>query len=249
MNKDRILNLISIILGIIPWIFPSIPLYQKLIVLGIVVISVLLTLYRERLGFFFRKYWQEVIVIFLLTAGYLIIQNIYPDVILPIGIGVLLSVAISLLIGTKYKTFVYRHREILVRVPINNQWKLNHWGGNSASIVDDKILFKGTTVPNGTDGCHIDLKDLLDVGMNYEVTCFAKSSPNTFGQFMLWCHDNSGEPNKISITTPYKTPSVNGEIIKLNFTSQYNKNIRIHLQYAPGLGQIEVNNIVIYKLT
>lgn len=110
------------------------------------------------------------------------------------------------------------------------------------------MTFTGTTAPKGTDGSHIDLLDLLEMGNIYEISCFAKSERNTTGKFQLWCHDNFGQINGVNESTPYKTPSAKGEKIDLKFKADFNQNIRIHLQYEPGLGSIIVSDINIYKL-
>jgi len=135
------------------------------------------------------------------------------------------------------------------QIPINNLWKLNHWGSNCAKIVNNKMIFSGKSAPQGKDGSHIDLNNLLMIGKEYEVSCFAKSIQGTTGRFQLWCHDKTGtKPSGVSISTPYKTPSTEGEKIKLNFKATYNQNIRIHLQYEPGDGQIEVEDIQVNEL-
>lgn len=140
-------------------------------------------------------------------------------------------------------------REKTEQIPINALWQLNHWGSNCASIIGDKMIFSGISTLREADGSNIDLINFLDIGKTYEISCFAKSEASTTAMFQLWCHDNSGEPNGISISTPYKTPSVSGELIKLNFTAQYNRNIRIHLQYKPGVGKIEISDVKIKSLS
>lgn len=138
---------------------------------------------------------------------------------------------------------INRIKEKSEKIPINNLWRLNHWGSKCASIVGDKMVFVGTSAPEGTDGSHIDLNN-LDVGKTYEVSCFVKSDPNTTAMFQLWCHDNTGaKPDGASASTTFKTPSNFGEKINLNFRADFNKNLRIHLQYKPGDGQIEVTDV------
>ena len=90
--------------------------------------------------------------------------------------------------------------------------------------------------------------DFLKVGKIYEISCFAKSVPNTTGRFKLWCHDKAGEPNGISKDTNFKVPPENGERIKVVFKAVYNRNIRLHLQYLPGDGKIEVNDVQIKEI-
>lgn len=134
-------------------------------------------------------------------------------------------------------------------IPINNLWVLNHWGSDVASVEKCKIVFKGVKTRLETDGCHIDLKDILEIGSFYKISCFVKAAPNTTGKFQLWCHDKLGkEPKGVDAAIPYATPSIEGDKCSVHFEAKYNGNIRIHLQYSPGQGQIEVSNVQITKL-
>ena len=131
-------------------------------------------------------------------------------------------------------------------IPINNLWWLNHWGSNCATIITDKMVFIGTSAPDGKDGSHIDLNNFLEIGKTYEISCFAKSDENTNAMFQLWCHDNTGVvPCGSDTSTDFKTPSTGGEKISLFFRAAYNKNVRIHLQYLPGKGRIIVGDVKI----
>jgi hypothetical protein len=137
-----------------------------------------------------------------------------------------------------------------IEIPIDNSWRLNHWGSDVASIKNGKMIFAGLKTRLGSDGSHIDLKDILKVGSFYKVTCFQKAlNPNTNGKFQLWCHDDIGiEPKGSSAAILYATPSVEGERCSLRFEAKYNTNIRVHLQYEPGEGQIEVSDVRIAEL-
>jgi len=153
----------------------------------------------------------------------------------------------------KYGSLVKQPNEkiqaISEKIPINDLWRLNHWESNCASIVGEKMIFSGTSAPKGEDGSHIDLNNKLVIGNTYEISCFAKSERNTTGMFKLWCHDETGvSPHGVRVETPYKTPSTMGEIIKLIFKADFNKNIRIHLQYTPGQGRIEISDVRILEL-
>ena len=133
-----------------------------------------------------------------------------------------------------------------IQIPITNLWELNHWGSDVASIKNGKMIFEGTKTRLETDGCHINLKDMLQIGRFYKVSCFVKSNPNTTGEFQLWCHDNIGiDPHGSQKAIPYAIPSINGERCSLKFEAKFNGNIRIHLQYKPGQGRIEVSDITI----
>ena len=136
-----------------------------------------------------------------------------------------------------------------IDIPINNLWVLNHWGSDVASIEKGKMIFKGTKTRLEFDGSHINLKDILKVGSIYKISCFVKASPNTTAKFQLWCHDKLGkEQTGIDSAIPYATPSLDGDKCYLRFEAKYNTDIRIHLQYQPGLGQIEVSDIKITEL-
>lgn len=145
---------------------------------------------------------------------------------------------------SKISEEIERIKEKSEIIPINNLWNLNHWGGSCARIVGEKMIFSDGVAPNGEDGCHIDLNNLLEIGKTYEISCFARSISNVNGAFRLWCHDNTGVlPIGTDVTTDFKSPSNDGEIFKVEFKADYNKNLRIHLQYKPGQGQIEVSEI------
>lgn len=132
------------------------------------------------------------------------------------------------------------------KILINKLWRLNHWGSRCAKIVGDRIVFTGTSAPEGEDGSHIDLNNFLEIGKSYKVTCWAKSSSGTDGVFRLWCHDQTGAiPTGSVAATLFRTPAQEGEEIGLTFTAEYNKNIRIHLQYKPGIGEIEISDVKI----
>ncbi len=149
----------------------------------------------------------------------------------------------------KISNEIERIKEKSEEIPINKLWWLNHWGSSCASIVGDKMIFTGTSAPKGKDGSHIDLNYILEIGKTYEISCFVKSEINTTGMFQLWCHDQTGvKPDGANSLTPYKTPTTNGEKIKLIFKADYNKNIRIHLQYTPGHGRIEISDVKISRL-
>lgn len=131
---------------------------------------------------------------------------------------------------------------------MNSLWNLNHWGSNCARLENNKIIFSGTTAPQGTDGAHQDYINHLDIGSTYEILCHVRSTKGTTGKFQLWCHDKIVEPNGVNAATDYKTPSTKGEIVCIAFKAEFNKNVRIHLQYTPGQGQIEVSYVYIYRL-
>lgn len=249
-NNETLLSLIFGALSLIAWLFPSIDLNIKVYISAIAIISILFILFKEKLSYFFRKNWQLIISITLFCTFFLLFWNAYRNLILPALIILLTSISITLLLIFKYRQpVVYKTKELIQKFAMNSLWQLNHWGSNCASLENNKMVFKGTFAPNGNDGSHKDFLNHLEIGSTYEIECSVKSAVNTTGKFQLWCHDKLSEISGVSVSTPYKTPSINGEIISLIFKSEYNENIRIHLQYTPGQGQIEVSYVKIYKLT
>jgi len=249
-SKETLISITFGLLGLISWYFPTIDLKLKILITIIAGGSILLIFIKDRLTYFFRKYWQELVSIGLLTSVFIVFKNAFPDLLIPAAAVILTSISISLLISFKYRqNSIYKTKVLIKTIAINGSWVLNHWQSNCASISNSKMIFTGTTAPQGTDGSHIDLIDFLEIGSIYEIVCFAKSDQNTTAKFQLWCHDKTGQINGVSEATPYKTPSTKGEDFELNFKADFNQNIRIHLQYEPGQGRIEISDVRIYKLT
>jgi hypothetical protein len=248
-NNDTFLSLIFGVLSLISWLFPSLDIKIKIIISVITISSVLFIFFREKLSFFLRKNWQIIISLTLLATSFLLFRYVYPELLLPALIILLTSVSISLLLIFKYRQpLVYKTKELIQTYSMDLSWTLNHWGGNCASIVDNKMIFSGTSVPNETDGSHKDFLNILMIGATYEIECYTRSAIDTTGRFQLWCHDKNSEPNGVSKSTEFKTPSIKGEMISLIFKAEFNQGIRIHLQYSPGEGQIEVDYVNINKL-
>ncbi|MBK6825869.1 MAG: hypothetical protein IPG86_02860 [Chitinophagaceae bacterium] len=249
-TNESLISLIFGVLSLIAWWFPSIDLNIKLGISGIAVISIAFILFKNKLSYFFRKNWQLLISITLLISFFLIFKNAYPELLLP-GILILLaSISITLLLIFKYRQPVtYRTKELIQKFVMNSLWKLNHWESNCARLENNKIIFSGTSAPQGTDGAHHDYLNHLEIGSTYEISCYVKSANNTTGKFQLWCHDKISEPNGVSVATEFKTPSTKEQIVSLIFKAEFNESIRIHLQYTPGKGQIEVSYVFIYKLS
>ncbi len=138
---------------------------------------------------------------------------------------------------------------LVADLPLNKSWQLNHWQSNCARLAENKMIFEGNIAPKGEDGSNINVNDFLEIGKNYEISCFVKSTANTNGMFRLWCHDQTGEiQSRVNETSEFTTPSLQGDIVTVPFKASYNRNIRIHLQYKPGLGQIEVSSVKIFQL-
>jgi len=248
-NKETLLAIIFGLITILAWIFPAIEIKIKILILILAFLSVGLIYFKEKLSYFFRNNWQEILSFVLILIFLIIFYTAFFELLLPASIIILTGITISLLIAFKYKQAqVFKYKNLIKEVFFSEPWKLNHWHGNCAKIVKDTMIFEGTSTPKGSDGSHIDLINILEIGNTYEIVCNAKSIQNTTGLFQLWCHDNTGEKIHGSNTaTPYKTPSLKGDVVKLLFRADYNTNIRIHLQYTPGNGQIIISDVRIYK--
>jgi hypothetical protein len=249
-KTDILLGFIAVIFTLFSWYFPDINLTLKFLITGLLLISVCITVFRERLSFVLRKFWQEIISVIILVVTFLIISNVYKDLIIPATIIILTSISTVILVNQKFNQVkVFKNRSLLCMIPIDNRWTLNHWGSSCASIQSNKMIFTGTKAIIGNDGSHIDFKNLLEYGTTYLIKCTAKSLPNTTGHFQLWCHDNAGAVvHGVELATEFKTPSKKGEAFEIIFKPLFNNDLRIHLQYAPGDGTIEVNDVMIYKL-
>jgi len=139
-----------------------------------------------------------------------------------------------------------------------NEWNLNSWGKPQgieySRFENNMMVFQGEMpTKEGSDGSYIDLKDFLELGTRYKVSCLVKAEPETNAKFYLWCHDNlnnrfpenqRGEDKK----SAHKTPPEKVEELSVEFKANYNKDIRIHLWYEPGKGKIYVKNVKIYQL-
>jgi hypothetical protein len=237
------------ILSLIAWYFPSIGIKSKLIITIITVLSSLLFVYKEKLGFFFRSYWQLLISLGLIIIVVMLFRSQFPELLVP-GLIILLStITISLLISSRYwQVFVYKTKELIKEIPFTNAWNLNHWGHNYAKIIDNILVFKSQPDSSLDDGSHIDFKGLLEIGNTYEVSCFVKAQENSTCKFQIWCHDKIAEPNGVSKATVFFTPSSSGEFVKLIFKAEFNRDVRIHLQFSPGKGEISVSDVKVFKL-
>lgn len=248
-NNETLLSLILGSLGVIAWLFPNIDFAIKLYITGIAIVSILFIIFKDKLSYFFRKNWQLLISLALIGTFYLLFKNAYPELLLPSIIILLTCVSVTLLLIFKYRQpYIYKTKVLIRKVIMDSSWHLNHWGSNCARLEGNKIIFTGTLAPEGSDGCHIDLLNSLEIGATYEIACDIKSDNGTTAKFQLWCHDKVVDPNGVSVSTPFKTPSSKGEIVSLLFKAEFNESIRIHIQCSAGTGQIEVTEIRIYKL-
>lgn len=144
---------------------------------------------------------------------------------------------------------VVNQKRFVLGIPFTTTWKLNHWGSSYASIINGKMIFTSDGKQDKVDGSHIDIKGTLEIGKCYEVCCLARSLPESEGLFQLWLHDNAGSQSYgVDVKTDFIKPTQEGEEIKLLFEPRFNKDVRIHLQYTPGKGQVEIESVNIIEL-
>jgi hypothetical protein len=249
-KTDLLVGIIALILTLFSWYFPDINLTVKALITGLLFIALFIIVFKEKLSFIVRKFWQEIISLIILIVSFLIIGNVYKDHLILAAIIVLTSISTTILVYQKFSQVkVFKSRSLLCMIPIDGRWTLNHWGGSCATIHSNKMVFTGTKAIIGNDGSHIDFKNLLEYGTTYLIKCTAKSLPDTTGHFQLWCHDNAGAVvHGVELATEFKTPSIKGESFEIIFKPLFNNDLRIHLQYAPGGGTIEAYDVMIYKL-
>lgn len=255
--------------------FPFIP--AILILIGLTVIIAVMALL-EPMSPGIRKFWDKfvdmnkillrrflqltkrrlLITVLLMTSIYLVLYLILNDVKKTVGFWIT-SVLIIFTSTTFSKINFEKIGELMLWVTKQRiftdvfedpkQWKLNHWGSKSARFEDSKMVFEGIFQnPQGEDGSHRDLMDILDENKKYQIVAHVKSDPGTTGQFRLWCHDIA-RADAVSASTEFEVPSRATKDISLIFLPKNNKNIRIHLQYKPGTGKIYVEKVEIYKLS
>jgi hypothetical protein len=132
------------------------------------------------------------------------------------------------------------------------KWKLNHWKNNISRIENQKLVLEGIIdrMKRQEDGCHIDLVNTVQIGNKYEIEVRAMSIPGTDAKMAIWVHDKIDKklPLGSKTFTDFITPSKEGDVIKAIYRADYNTNMRLHLQYKPGHGRIEVEEINIYEI-
>jgi hypothetical protein len=144
---------------------------------------------------------------------------------------------------------VVHQKRFILGIPFSGSWNLNHWGNKFATLDNGKMVFSSDGKQEKEDGSHIDIKGILEIGKSYEVCCFAKSLPDNEGLLQIWLHDNAGSQHYgVDVKTDFIRPKTEGEEIKLLFQPKYNKDVRIHLQYTPRKGQLEIESVNIIEL-
>ncbi len=95
-------------------------------------------------------------------------------------------------------------------------------------------------------GAFKDLLNIFSTGETVKVTATVKAHPGTTAKIRLWCHDNT-EEGKSSYSDEI-TPSIDRQELSVLYTCRRSPNLRIHLLYAPGAGEIQVDKVLLEKL-
>ncbi|MCK4789699.1 MAG: hypothetical protein KAV87_38520 [Desulfobacteraceae bacterium] len=140
-------------------------------------------------------------------------------------------------------------------LPIGIGWQLDFWGswqpsenihiprplGNSHYLLmqGDIEQFKEHYLSQG--GAYKDLVNMLSYGQTVEVTARVRANPGTQATMQLWCHDL--DPNPKSRFSDRITPAEEWQELSILYTATQTSNLRIHLLYHPGAGEILVDSV------
>jgi hypothetical protein len=152
--------------------------------------------------------------------------------------------------------------EDFVIFPAGQGWILDFWGQwkptsyifvpqptqNEHYLVlsGDNSVFAEIPHFNNQSGAYKDMKEVLAYGQTVEITARVCSAPGTTSSMQLWCHDLAPNP-KNRYTEPV-TPSQDWQELSMLYTSTQSSNLRVHLLYTPGAGQIYVDRVRVERL-
>lgn len=133
-----------------------------------------------------------------------------------------------------------------------NYWNLNFWGSTNPSktnrIENNEMIFEANPDEwqnNSEGGAYLDLRNGIQQGLTYHISCKAKSTSGTTMAFRLWLHDAMG---KQSATTNWETPPSNQyKTYDLKYHTTDSQAIRIHLHCKSGQGQINIKEVKVVR--
>jgi hypothetical protein len=145
---------------------------------------------------------------------------------------------------------------------VGQGWTLDFWGTWRPTdycfvplpTQDDHFLVlagdtaKFSAIPHfkGQGGAFRDLPDTLPYGSTVKVTATVRSLPGTTASLALWCHDLAPIP-KNRYSAPI-VPSSDWQDISILYTGTQTRNLRVHLLYTPGAGEIHVDKVLVEGL-
>lgn len=191
-------------------------------------------------------------------------QNLLSFLLQPISINVLTILLILIGFYPLYHLIVRVYLKVVKQDIIfkddftkpNKYWGLNYWQGkgNSIRFEQNHLIFEPKTGDwqgsNGNDGAFIDLTYGIYEGSKYEISCQAKSLPNSTVGFQLWVHDTIGNDTTKYLFDPstFETPPPSSyKTYKVVFQASDSNSIRIHLHGREGTGQIMIKDVLVSK--
>ncbi len=146
--------------------------------------------------------------------------------------------------------------------PAGQGWVLDFWGqwqptnyifvppptGNDHFMIlsGNEKLFAEIPHYKNQGGAYKDLVNMFPFGATAKITLRVRSLPETTAKIQLWCHDIAPAPK--SRYTDAITPDQLWQEISMLYTSTQTSNIRVHLLYTPGEGQIQVDSVTVEGL-
>jgi len=146
--------------------------------------------------------------------------------------------------------------------PVGLGWVLDFWGqwqptpysfiiqpsGDNHYLIlsgNDKLFTEFYHYKN-QGGAYIDLRDKFTYGTTARITARVRSLPNTTAKIQFWCNDLA--PNPKDRFTNAITPDQLWQEISMLYTSTQSPNLRIHLLYTPGEGEIHIDRVTVEVL-
>lgn len=127
----------------------------------------------------------------------------------------------------------------------SKNWILGFWD-SEACIENNYLKLYG----GKKGGAYKDIIGIIEQGQKYRVLCKARKIPYqaTCG-FNIWLHDISGirEPARGGESGPIILKS-DWDAIEVDFTGTDSHNLRIHLGYLPGAGEINIKEVRVVKI-
>lgn len=148
------------------------------------------------------------------------------------------------------------------QIPAGNGWIMDFWGHYQPTeymlvpeplgddhymlLSGDDELFSKVYHWKDQGGAYKDFLKFLDYGLSVRVSARVRSTKGTTAKIQLWCHDIN--PNQKNRMTNAITPSESWEDISMVYTSTQSPDLRVHLLYSPGEGEIHIDRVVVEVL-
>jgi len=144
--------------------------------------------------------------------------------------------------------------------PTGLGWVLDFWGswGPTDNIHvpipsgnEHYLILRGDTTQykehfQGQAGVYKDLPKSMSRGQTVQINVRVRATPGTTAQLQIWCHDMAIE-SKNRYSRPI-SPGTDWEEITMLYTSTQAPDLRVHLLYFPGMGEIHVDRVSVEGL-